>query len=73
MLMSPSDQNAFGVWNLLEQLYLDSRDDQGKANYAKLSDEEKRVTLLEFADTQAVVSKRWAAIVGDLRVVGLAG
>jgi hypothetical protein len=71
--MSPNDQSTAGVWNLLEQLYLGSADSTGKANYAKLSDEERRAVLLQFADTQAAVSKRWAGIVQDLRVVGLTG
>ena len=69
--MSPNDQSTNGVWNLLEQLHLDSTDSNGKANYAKPSDEEKQATLLAFADTQAITSKRWAAIVVDLRVVSL--
>jgi hypothetical protein len=73
MLMSPDDQNATGVWNLLEQLYLDSEASNTKANYANLSDDEKRTILLEFADRQAAVSKRWAGIVGNLRSIGLAG
>jgi hypothetical protein len=71
--MSPNDQSANGVWHLLEELYLDSTDSNGKANYTKLSDEERRTILLQFADSQAATSKRWAAIVADLRVMGLAG
>jgi hypothetical protein len=61
------------VWELLEQLYLDSTNKQGSDDYAKQSECEKHATLLAFADAQAAVSKRWAAIVEDLRVVGLAG
>jgi hypothetical protein len=73
ILMSPHNQSTDGVWNLLEQLYLDSADSQGKANYTKLSDEERKTILLQFADAQAAVSKRWAEIVHDLRIIGLAG
>jgi hypothetical protein len=70
--MSPNDQSTSGVWILLEQLYLDSADGQGNTNYAGLSDEEKKTILVQFANEQAAVSKRWAAIIADLRVVGLA-
>ena len=71
--MSPHNQSTDGVWNLLEQLYLDSADGKAKTNYARLSDEERKTTLLQFADSQAAVSKRWAEIVHDLRIIGLAG
>jgi hypothetical protein len=70
--MSPNDQSANGVWHLLEELYLDSTDDKGKTNYARLSDEERKTILLRFADTQSTTSKRWAEIVHDLRIIGLA-
>jgi hypothetical protein len=68
--MSSNDQSA-NVLHLLEELYLDSTDSKAKTNYAKLSDEEKRTILLQFADSQAATSKRWTDIVADLRVVGL--
>ena len=71
--MLPNDQSTNGVWNLLEQLYLDSTDSNGEANYTKLSDEERRTILLRFAETQSTTSKRWAEIVHDLRIIGLAG
>ena len=61
------------VWELLEQLYLESGNKQGIDDYAKQSETEKHATLLAFADAQATVSKRWAAIVTDLRIVGVAG
>jgi hypothetical protein len=64
---------ASGGWRLLEELYLDSANKRIADEYAKLSESEKHATLLAFADTQAAVSKRWAMIVEDLRVVGLAG
>jgi hypothetical protein len=69
--MSPNDQSANGVWHLLEQLYLDSASGQESDAYAGLSGDEKRVTLLAFANAQAATSKRRAAIVGNLRFVGL--
>ena len=71
--MSPNDQSTSGVWNLLEQLYLDSAGGQGSTNFAGLTDEEKKTILVQFANEQAAVSKRWAAIIADLRLVGLAG
>ena len=71
--MSPNDQSANGVWRLLEELYLDSAGGQEIDDYASLDEDKKHATLLAFADTQATTSKRWAAIVADLRVVGLAG
>ena len=71
--MLPQDPFASGVWQLLEELYLDSASNQDTDKYVALSDSAKKATLLAFADTKAAVSKRWAAIVADLRVVGLAG
>jgi hypothetical protein len=59
------------VWELLEQLYRDSANGLDSDNYAGLSDNEKRAILKEFAKKQAAVSKRWAAIIEDLRVVSL--
>jgi hypothetical protein len=71
--MQPPAQIPLSVWDLLEKIYLDSADSKGKANYATLSDEEKRAALSGFADKQATVSKRWAAIVADLRAIAIAG
>jgi hypothetical protein len=71
--MSPDDQNASGVWKLLEELYLDAANKQITGKYAGLSKAKKHATLLAFADAQATTSKRWATIVGDLRSMGLAG
>ena len=71
--MLPQDPAASGVWRLLEELYLQTATKLSAAEYAKLSETEKHATLLAFADTQAAVSRRWAMIVEDLRVVGLAG
>jgi hypothetical protein len=71
--MLPQEPVADGVWRLLEELYLDAANQQITGKYAGLSESEKHATLLAFADTQAATSKRWAAIVGDLRSVGLAG
>jgi hypothetical protein len=64
---------AANVWKLLEEAYLDSGNKLGSAEYAALSDPNKRTALLEFANEQALISKRWAAIVQDLRSVGLTG
>jgi hypothetical protein len=69
--MLPQDPFASGVWQLLEELYLDSANKRVASEYAGLSEAEKQTTLLAFANTQAAVSKRWAAIVVDLRSVGL--
>ena len=71
--MSPEDPVAGGVWRLLEELYLDTANEQTTGEYAGLSETEKHATLLAFADTQAARSKRWAEIVVDLRSAGLAG
>jgi hypothetical protein len=59
------------VWKLLEELFLESANKQSTGKYAALSDADKRSALLEFANEQALISKRWAAIVQDLRSVGL--
>ena len=69
--MSQDDQVASGVWRLLEELYLDAANEQITGYYVGPSETEKHATLLAFADTQAAMSKRWAAIVGNLRSVGL--
>jgi hypothetical protein len=71
--MVPQDPLASSVWRLLEELYLDAANEQATSKYAGLDQNDKHSTLLAFAQTQAAVSKRWAAIVGDLRSVGLAG
>jgi hypothetical protein len=71
--MLPQEPVADGVWRALEELYLDSANKQATSKYAGLTETDKHATLLAFAQTQAAVSKRWAAIVGDLRSVGLAG
>ena len=67
--MQPPAQIPLSVWDLLEQLYLDSAKDRGCDTYADLSVNEKRAILKDFAKEQATGSKRWAAIVEDLRVV----
>ena len=69
--MMPKVLLASGVWRLLEELYLDSANKRTDDEYSKLSEAEKQKTLLAFADTQAAVLKRWAAIAVDLRSVGL--
>jgi hypothetical protein len=69
--MSPEDPAAGGVWRLLEELYLDTANKQTTDKYAGLNEAKKHATLLAFADAQAATSKRWAAIVWDLRSVGI--
>jgi hypothetical protein len=54
------------VWELLEQLYLDSASGQGSGDYAGLTDDEKRAILKDFAKEQAAGSKRWADIAQNL-------
>jgi hypothetical protein len=69
--MQPPAQIPLSVWELLEQLYLDSANSRDSDSYAGLTDDEKRAILKDFAKEQAAKSPRWAAIVEDLRVVSL--
>jgi hypothetical protein len=69
--MLPKAQIPSSVWDLLEQLYLGSANGQNGDGYASLTDDEKRAILRDFAKEQAAVSKRWAAIVGDLQIIAL--
>jgi hypothetical protein len=69
--MSLQPQIPLSVWDLLEQLYFDSANGRDRDNYDGLTDNEKRKVLKDFAKEQAAGSKRWAAIVEDLRVVSL--
>ena len=71
--MQPPAQSTSGVWELLEQLYLDSTARQAKANYATLTDEEKRAILKDFAKEQSVKSSRWANIAQNLLSAELNG
>jgi hypothetical protein len=70
--MQPPAQIPLSVWGLLEQLYLDSTARQVKANYATLTDEEKRAILKNFAKEQAVKSPRWANTTQNLLSAELA-
>ena len=70
-MQSPA-QIPLSVWDLLEQLYLDSTARQVKANYATLTDEEKRAILKDFAQEQSVKSARWANIAQNLLSAELA-
>ncbi len=65
------DQAVSGVQQLLEELYLESASERTRREYANLSENEKQMALLDFAKKQATSSKRWAAIVQDLRSLGL--
>jgi hypothetical protein len=60
--MLPQNQIPTGVWDLLEQLYLETLDSQAKGAFAGLSEEKKRTVLKDFTKKQAVGSKRWANI-----------
>jgi hypothetical protein len=71
-MQSPA-QIPLSVWDLLEQLYLDSTARQVKANYATLTDEEKRAILKDFAQEQSVKSARWANIAQNLLSAELNG
>jgi hypothetical protein len=71
--MLPQDRLASGVWRLLEELYLLSASKRTDDEYSKLSEAEKQKTLLAFANAQVTVSKRWAAIVADVRSLGITG
>ena len=57
---------AWGVWRLLEELYLDSASKQGASEYAGLSETEKQTILKDFAKRQATISKRWSHILQNL-------
>jgi hypothetical protein len=58
------------VRRLLEEAYFDSGNQRLRERYGFLSEPDKRTALLEFANEQALKSKRWAAIVQDLRSAG---
>ena len=57
---------AYGVWRILEELYLDSASQRGTSEYAGLSETEKQTTLKDFAKRQGAISKRWSHILQDL-------
>jgi hypothetical protein len=61
------------IWELLEQLYLGSANGQTKANYATMTDDEKRAILKDFAQEQSVKSARWANIAQNLLSAELDG
>jgi hypothetical protein len=64
------NQVVSGVWRLLEQSYLDSAVADAKGECADLSEPSKQKALLDFANKQATMSKRWAAILRNLRSLG---
>ena len=74
--MQPPAQIPLSVWDLLEQLYLDSAvltlNGQDSANYAGLTDDEKRAILKDFAKEQAARSKRLANMAQNLLSAELA-
>ena len=70
--MLPQTQIPTGVWELLQQLYLEPLDNQAKGAFACLSEVEKRTILKDFAKKQAVGSKRWANIAMNLLSADLA-
>ena len=64
-------QIANNIWRLLEDLYLDSANEQCGAKFASANEIEKRAILKDFAKTQACASKRWSQIVQNLLAVDL--
>jgi hypothetical protein len=71
--MLQQEPGAASVWKLLEEAYLDSVGQRSGDRYRALSEPDKRTALMDFANDRALISKRWAAIVQDLRSVGLKG
>ena len=59
-------QIANNIWRLLEDLYLDSANEQCAAKFASANEIEKRAILKDFAKRQACASKRWSQIVQNL-------
>ena len=59
-------QIANNIWRLLEDLYLDSANEQCAAKFASANDIEKRAILKVFAKRQACASKRCSQIVQNL-------
>jgi hypothetical protein len=57
---------ANNIWQLLEELYLDSASKQDADQYASLSETEKRAIRKDFAKRQACASKRLSQIVQNL-------
>jgi hypothetical protein len=65
--MSPRDRIVNGMRKLLEQQYLESVGDQGKDEYAGLSDDEKRTALRAFLLKQTGTSQElWVKVLQDL-------
>ena len=59
-------QIANNIWRLLEEVYLDSANEQCAAKFGRVSEIEKRAILKDFARRQARASKRWCQIVQNL-------
>jgi hypothetical protein len=59
-------QIANNIWRLLEDLYLDSGNEQCVAKFASANEIDKRLILKDFAKRQARASKRWSQIVQNL-------
>jgi hypothetical protein len=58
---------AYGVWRLLEELYLDSASKQGASEYAGLSETEKHTTLKDF---ERPTLRRFPSVNWRYRVAG---
>jgi hypothetical protein len=67
--MSPQTPIPTNVWDLLEQLYLETLDSRAKGAFASLSEIEKRTALKDSAKEQAVRLKRWADIAHNLLLI----
>jgi hypothetical protein len=63
--MSKQGKATTPIWTMLEELYLDSANQQAKSKYASSSDAEKWAILVGLATSQAIMAKRWAAILQD--------
>jgi hypothetical protein len=64
MLVQPQIVN--NIWRLLEELYLDSANEQCAAKFAGANEIEKRAILKDFVKRRACASKRWSQIVQNL-------
>ena len=64
--MPEHDQAVQIVWDLVEELYVESLSKLAKDKHAALNEAEKRTALKDFAKKQAVTSKRWAQILQAL-------
>jgi hypothetical protein len=67
------DQLIKVVWQLVEELYLESATHQAAGAYTASNEAEKRTILNDFAKQQALKSNRWAHILRNLLSADLNG